>query len=85
DEAVNALEQQVATNPKPEETHVMLERLHQRKGEVEKAAKAVERQLRLEPELKEKCDRFLKASPLAVRAMPKSVVEALRRQCPEPE
>jgi tetratricopeptide (TPR) repeat protein len=85
DEAVNALEQQVATNPKPEETHAMLERLHQRKGEVEKAAEVVERQLRLEPEVKEKCERFLKASPLAVRAMPSSVVEALRRQCPEPE
>ncbi len=50
DEAVKELEEQVATNPKPEETHVMLERLHQRKGEVEKAADAAERQLRAEPD-----------------------------------
>jgi tetratricopeptide (TPR) repeat protein len=85
DEAVNALEQQVATNPKPEETHAMLERLHQRKGQVDKAARAVERQLRLEPDMKEKCERFLKASPLALRAMPKPLVDTLRRQCEQPE
>jgi Tfp pilus assembly protein PilF len=85
DEAVNALEQQVATNPKPEETHVMLERLHEKKGQVEKAAQAVDRQLRTEVDVKEKCERFLKVSPLALRAMPKATVEALRRQCAEQE
>jgi ribosomal protein L14E/L6E/L27E len=85
DEAVNALEQQVATNPKPEETHVLLERLHERRGQVEKAAQVVERELRAEPDVREKCERFLKVSPLALRAMPKPAVEALRRQCAEPE
>lgn len=85
DEAINALEQQVATNPKPEETHAMLERLHQRKGQVDKAAQVVERQLRLEPEMKEKCERFLKASPLALRAMPRPLVDTLERQCEQPE
>ncbi|MDY7232774.1 tetratricopeptide repeat protein [Hyalangium rubrum] len=84
DEAVTALEQQVATNPKPEETHVMLERLYERKGQVAKAAEATARELRAKPDVRELCERFRKVSPLTLRAMNKETVEAVRRQCREP-
>lgn len=81
DEAINELQQQVATNPKPKETHVMLERLQLRKGRSDLAAQAVQRELKLEADKKEKCERFRRLAPETVRAMPESEVEALRRDC----
>jgi tetratricopeptide (TPR) repeat protein len=84
DEAIQAAERQVAENPKPEETHVLLERLYRRKGQGARAAEAASRQLEEEPEAKEKCERFRELAPDTVRAMPPRRVEALRRECGQP-
>jgi tetratricopeptide (TPR) repeat protein len=84
DEAVTELERQVATNPKPEETHVMLERLYLRKGQPEKAAEVTTRYLRSEPEAREKCERFRRISPRTLRSMDAPTLEATRRQCAQP-
>jgi tetratricopeptide (TPR) repeat protein len=84
DEAVTELERQVDTNPKPEETYVMLERLYLRKGQPEKAAEATARYLREEPDPREKCERFRRLSPRTLRAMDAPAVEAVRRQCSQP-
>lgn len=84
DEAINELQQQVATNPKPEETHVLLERLQLKKGRPDLAAQAVQRELKQEPDAKEKCERFKQLAPDTVRAMPKGDVEALRKDCGQP-
>ncbi|WP_224364968.1 tetratricopeptide repeat protein [Hyalangium versicolor] len=81
DEAVTELEQQMAANPKPEETYVMLERLYLRKGQPEKAAEVTTHYLRSEPDAREKCERFQRLSPLTLRAMDTSTLEATRRQC----
>jgi tetratricopeptide (TPR) repeat protein len=81
DEAVTELERQVAANPKPEETYVMLERLYLRKGQPEKAAEVSARQLRAEPDAREKCERFQRLSPHTLRAMDPRTVDAVRRQC----
>lgn len=84
DEAIQAAERQVAQNPKPEETHVLLERLYQRKGQAPRAAQAADRQLEGEQDSKEKCERFRELAPGTVRAMPPKRVEALRRECGGP-
>lgn len=84
DEAVTELEQQVATNPKPEETYAMLERLYLRKGQPEKAARVTARQLKDEPDAREKCERFQRLSPRTLRAMDAREVDTVRRQCASP-
>jgi tetratricopeptide (TPR) repeat protein len=84
DEAVTELERQVAANPKPEETYVMLERLYLRRGQPEKAAEVSARQLQAEPEAREKCERFQRLSPHTLRAMDARTVETVRRQCSQP-
>jgi tetratricopeptide (TPR) repeat protein len=84
DEALNELERQAATNPKPEGTHVMLERLQLRKGRPDLAAQAATRELRTEPDAKERCERFRKLFPETVRAMEPGTVEVLRRDCGQP-
>jgi tetratricopeptide (TPR) repeat protein len=84
DEAIQAAERQVEQNPKPEETHVLLERLYRRKGQPARAADAANRQLEEEQDSKEKCVRFRELAPDTVRAMPKKRVEALRRDCGGP-
>lgn len=84
DEAVTELERQVATNPKPEETYVMLERLYLRKGQPEKAAEVTTRYLRSEPEAREKCERFRRISPRTLRAMDTPTLDATRSQCAQP-
>jgi tetratricopeptide (TPR) repeat protein len=84
DEAINELQQQVATNPKPEETHVLLERLQLKKGRPDLAAQAVQRELKQEPDTKEKCERFKQLAPDTVRAMPKPDVDSLRQDCGQP-
>jgi len=84
DEAINELQQQVATNPKPEETHVLLERLQLKKGRPDLAAQAVQRELKQEPDAKEKCERFKQLAPDTVRAMPKADVDSLRKDCGQP-
>ncbi|MFP2933708.1 tetratricopeptide repeat protein, partial [Pyxidicoccus sp. 3LG] len=85
DEAIDAAKRQVAENPKPEETHVLLERLYKRKGQLRQAADVATRQLAEEPDAKERCERFRTLSPDTARAMPKDRLEALRRECPQPE
>jgi tetratricopeptide (TPR) repeat protein len=84
DEAINELQRQEQANPKPEETHVMLERLQLRKGRPDLAAQAAARQLQGEADTKQKCERFRKLSPETVRAMEPGRVEALRRDCGQP-
>ncbi len=81
DEALTELERQVAVNPKPEETYVMMERLHMRKGEPAKAAAATERYLRQEQDVREKCERFRRLNSRTLRAMDKAMVESTRREC----
>jgi len=84
DEAINELQRQVAANPKPKETHVLLERLQLEKGRPDLAAQAVQRELKQEADPKEKCERFKQLAPATVRAMPKGDVEALRKDCGQP-
>lgn len=84
DEAVTELEQQVAANPKPEETYVMLERLYLRKGRPEKAAEVTAGQLKAEPDAREKCERFRRVSPRTLRSMDARTVEGVRRECATP-
>jgi tetratricopeptide (TPR) repeat protein len=84
DEAVTELERQVDTNPKPEETYVLLERLYLRKGQPEKAAEVSARYLREEPDTREKCERFRRLSPRTLRAMEEPALEAVRKQCSQP-
>jgi tetratricopeptide (TPR) repeat protein len=84
DEAINELQRQVATNPKPEETYVLLERLQLKKGRPDLAAQAVQRELKQEPDTKEKCERFKQLAPDTVRAMPKPDVDSLRQDCGQP-
>jgi tetratricopeptide (TPR) repeat protein len=84
DEAITELERQVDTNPRPEETYVMLERLYMRKGQTEKAAEVTARYLRSEPDVREKCERFQRISPRTLRAMDPATLEAVRRECARP-
>jgi hypothetical protein len=78
------LERQVDTNPKPEETYVMLERLYLRKGRPEKAAEVSASYLREEPGTHEKCERFRRLSPHTLRAVEAPALEAVRKQCSQP-
>ncbi|NTX37822.1 tetratricopeptide repeat protein [Myxococcus sp. CA033] len=84
DEAIVAAKRQLEENPKPEATHVMLERLYQSKGEPAQAAQVATQTLEQEPDAKEKCERFRELAPTTVRAMPQDQVEALRRDCHQP-
>lgn len=81
DEAIQEAQQQVATNPKPAETHVLLERLQLKKGRPDLAAQAVQQELKQEPDAKEKCERFRQLAPDTVRAMPQADVESLKKDC----
>ncbi|MCP3135809.1 tetratricopeptide repeat protein [Pyxidicoccus xibeiensis] len=85
DEAISAAERQLQENPKPEETHVLLEKLYKSKGQLRRAADTVTRHLRQEPDAKEKCERFRALAPDTARAMPEEERRALERDCPQPE
>jgi tetratricopeptide (TPR) repeat protein len=85
DEAITAAKRQVEENPRPEGAYVLLERLYQRKGQPAQAAEVAVRQLEQEQDVAERCERFRSLVPATVRAMPKARVEALRKECKEPE
>lgn len=85
DEAIDAAQRQVAENPKPEGSYVLLERLYQRKGQPARAAEVALRQLDEDADVNERCERFRTLAPATVRAMPQARVEALRRECKLPE
>ena len=85
DEAIDAAKRQVAENPRPEGSYVLLERLYQRKGQASQAADVALRQLEQEQDGVERCERFRALVPATVRAMPKDRVEALRSQCKQPK
>lgn len=84
DEAIDAAKRQVAANPKPEETYVLLERLYQRKNQPAQAAQVADQQLDEEQDTRTRCERFQKLDPATVRAMPRDKVQALQRACPRP-
>ncbi|MCY1016951.1 tetratricopeptide repeat protein [Pyxidicoccus sp. MSG2] len=85
DEAIDAAKRQVAENPRPEGSYVLLERLYQRKGQPSQAADVALKQLEQEQDVTERCERFRALVPATVRAMPKDRVEALRRECKQPQ
>jgi tetratricopeptide (TPR) repeat protein len=85
DEAIDAAKRQVAENPRPEGSYVLLERLYQRKGQAAQAAEVAVRQLEQEQDAGERCERFRALAPATVRAMPKDRVESLRRECRPPK
>ncbi|NMO21836.1 tetratricopeptide repeat protein [Pyxidicoccus fallax] len=85
DEAIEAAKRQVAENPKPEGSYVLLERLYQRKGQSAQAAEVAVRQLEEDGDAHERCERFRTLAPATVRAMSKERVRALRRACRMPE
>ncbi|QSQ20323.1 tetratricopeptide repeat protein [Pyxidicoccus parkwayensis] len=85
DEAIDAAKRQVAENPRPEGSYVLLERLYHRKGRPDEAAQVALNQLDAEPDVKERCERFRALKPATVRAMPRDRVETLRRDCKQPE
>jgi tetratricopeptide (TPR) repeat protein len=85
DEAIDAAKRQVAENPRPEGSYVLLERLYQRKGQPSQAADVAVKQLDQEQDVTERCERFRALAPATVRAMPKDRVEALRGECKQPK